>query len=151
MWLSTKTYGHNEGLSCAFRQWRATGSHCRFLHGYAIGVRFVFTSKTLDDRNWIMDFGGLKDLKKWLHDTFDHKTLVAQDDPALETFKDLYAAGIVDLVILENVGCEKFAETIWHKASEIVSQATQGRVSVVSCEVMEHAGNSAIYELRGGL
>ena len=36
VWRSTKTYGHEEGLSCCFRQWRATHSHCRLLHGYAL-------------------------------------------------------------------------------------------------------------------
>ena len=32
MFLSTKTYGHDLGLSAAFRQWRAE-SHCRLIHG----------------------------------------------------------------------------------------------------------------------
>jgi 6-pyruvoyltetrahydropterin/6-carboxytetrahydropterin synthase len=38
---ATKTYGDDLGLSVAFRQWRAD-SHCRYLHGYAIGVRLTF-------------------------------------------------------------------------------------------------------------
>lgn len=29
-----KKYGHNIGLSCAFRQFRAKGSHCLFIHGF---------------------------------------------------------------------------------------------------------------------
>lgn len=32
---STKTYGHNIGLSAVFRQPHAD-SHCRFLHGYSL-------------------------------------------------------------------------------------------------------------------
>ena len=33
--LSSKKYGHDRGLSTAFRQWRAD-SHCRFMHGYSL-------------------------------------------------------------------------------------------------------------------
>lgn len=32
LYQSTKTYGHDRGFSCAFRQWRAD-SHCRLIHG----------------------------------------------------------------------------------------------------------------------
>lgn len=46
---STKLYGHEIGLSAAFRQWRAE-SHCRFLHGYALAVRFEFEADELDVR-----------------------------------------------------------------------------------------------------
>ena len=57
---STKTFGHDLGISCAFRQWRATHSHCSKIHGYALSVTMVFEANTLDDRNWVMDFGGFK-------------------------------------------------------------------------------------------
>ena len=39
--LSSKKYGHERGLSAAFRQWRAV-SHCRFMHGYSLEFEFVF-------------------------------------------------------------------------------------------------------------
>ena len=34
-YLSTKTYGHNIGLACVFRQPNADHSHCHLLHGYS--------------------------------------------------------------------------------------------------------------------
>lgn len=49
IYRSTKTYGHEIGLSAAFRQWRAE-SHCRFVHGYALAVKFVFEAGELDAR-----------------------------------------------------------------------------------------------------
>ena len=57
--ISTKTYNHNIGLSCAFRQWRAKHSHCKYMHGYALSVRINFKGQ-LNDRNWVYDFGDLK-------------------------------------------------------------------------------------------
>ena len=62
-YYSTKTYGHEEGLSCMFRQPLATHSHCSLLHGYALSFSFKFGCNHLDDKNWVVDFGDLKDLK----------------------------------------------------------------------------------------
>lgn len=44
---STKTYGHEVGLSCAFRQCRATHFHCRYLHGYAFSIHLEFETEEL--------------------------------------------------------------------------------------------------------
>ena len=86
---STKTYGTDRGLSCCFRQWRSTHSHCSTLHGYSIGMKLIFESETLDDRNWVMDFGGLKAFKEWSEYMFDHTLIIAQDDPFLGFFKEM--------------------------------------------------------------
>jgi 6-pyruvoyltetrahydropterin/6-carboxytetrahydropterin synthase len=142
-YYSTKTYDHNEGLSCAFRQWRAKDSHCRWIHGYALAVKFTFGCKELDDRNWVQDFGGLKEIKQWLKHTFDHTLCIAEDDPELETFKGLEDLDLVDLRIMPAVGCEKFAEYIYNHVSKIVDE---DRKWLESVEVREHGANSAIYK-----
>ncbi len=145
IYRSTKTYDHNEGLSCCFRQWRATHSHCRLLHGYALAFRFVFATHELDARNWCFDFGGLKPVKAWLKETFDHTTLVAQDDPEFARFEDLARAGLIDLRVLPAVGCEATARYVFDYVAAFIHQETGGRVWIESVEVMEHGGNSAIY------
>lgn len=145
LYRSTKTYGHNEGLSCCFRQWRATHSHCRLLHGYALSFEFIFTSADLDERNWCFDFGGLKPVRAWLHHMFDHTTLVAEDDPSLPVFQDLADSGLIDLRILHSVGCESTARQVFDFAGRFVAERSSGRVWLESVEVREHAGNSALY------
>ena len=145
IYRSTKTYGHNEGLSCCFRQWRATNSHCRLLHGYALSFRFVFATTSLDERNWCFDFGGLKPIRAWLHDMFDHTTLVAADDPDLAEFRRLADIGLIDLRVLAAVGCEATAREVFDYANRFVQEQTQHRVWLESVEVCEHSGNSAIY------
>lgn len=144
IYRSTKTFTHSIGLSCAFRQWKAL-SHCRFLHGYALKVRFEFEAKKLDEKNWVVDFGGLKSLKRWLEDIFDHKTLVAKDDPQFLEYLRMHEKGIIDLVILDAVGCEKFAELIFEKAESFIRNSEyDGRVDLRLVEVNEHEGNSAM-------
>lgn len=157
---STKTYGNDRGLSCAFRQWRSRHSHCSLLHGYSIGVRCVFECDSLDERNWVMDFGGLKEFKKWLEYMFDHTVLVAEDDPHLDKFQALADVGVIDttgntaildLRVVPGVGCERFAEMAYNKLNTIIATSVEKgtalnpTVRLVSVEVFEHDANSAIY------
>ena len=145
-YYSTKTYGHNIGLSACFRQPHADHSHCRFLHGYSLQFKFTFGCNELDNKNWVVDFGGLKPRKKWLEDNFDHKVVLDRSDPMLYKFAELENAGLAELTILDGVGVEKFAEHAFNKAQEIVHEMSNGRCWVVSCECAEHGANSAIYE-----
>ncbi len=145
IWRVTKTYGHEQGLSCAFRQWQARHSHCRFLHGYALAFRFTFAARTLDDRGWCIDFGGLKPLRLWLHTMFDHTLLVASDDPDLNAFTALQTAGLAQLRVVEAVGCEAFAALAHHWAAGFLAGETAGRVIVERVEVSEHPANAASF------
>jgi len=169
-YYSTKTYGNDRGLSCCFRQWKSSHSHCSLLHGYSIGIKLIFESETLDDRNWVMDFGGLKAFKEWSEYMFDHTLVIASDDPHLEKFKSLASlglndvGGVCDLRVVDAVGCEKFAELAYNIMNTILNVFKEGKTIMIagkeygarypvgkgvrlkSAEVFEHAGNSAIYE-----
>ena len=143
-YYSTKTYGHERGLSCAFRQPNASHSHCSLIHGYALSFKFTFSCTELDDKNWVQDFGGLKDLKDWLETQFDHTLAADVNDPKLSDLQELEDRGLVDLIVMDGVGCEKFAEHALVFADEMVYNASEGRVSCIECEVREHGANSAI-------
>lgn len=154
VFYSTKNYGNDRGLSCCFRQWRSTHSHCSLLHGYSIGVKVVFGCETLDERNWAMDFGNLKEFKLWLEDTFDHKLVVSADDPTLPHLQSLADAGVADIRVVPAVGCERFAELAFNKLQDILKEQLEKgtllnpTVFVDSVEVYEHAGNSGICKRR---
>ena len=143
---SGKTYSHSTGHSCAFRQWRAD-SHCKLIHGYALQFEFTFGGTELDERNWIVDFGGLKPLKEWLKYMFDHTYLVAENDPEMETVLMLQDKGLIDMRVVSHTGCERFAEMAFDKAEEIVKELTDGRCWVQKVTVREHEHNSATVEL----
>ena len=141
---STKTYGHEIGLSCCFRQWKAQ-SHCKYLHGYALRVRIEFEALELDKCGWVVDFGSLKSLKGILESTFDHRTLVASDDPHLDVFNDLNKRGLIQLVVVPGTGCEAFARMIFDVVGIwLLDNGYTPRVRVLSVEVAEHGANSAI-------
>lgn len=147
MYKSTKTYGHEVGLSCCFRQWKAE-SHCRLLHGYSLSFKFTFESPELDVRNWVVDFGSLKSLKSLLQDTFDHTLLVAEDDPKLDTLIELDKLhGLAKVVVVQAAGCEATARLVYEVAAQWLLDAGYGNdVRLTSVEVAEHGANSAIFE-----
>ena len=147
---STKLF---DGFSCVFRQWKAEGTHCRFLHGYGVSFRVWFEGD-LDERNWVWDFGGMKrakgtidgmNPKEWMDYMFDHTTIVAEDDPGLSGFKTMDQLGIIQLRVIPAVGAEQFSKYIYEKLNAFVQEETGGRVSVARVEFMEHAKNTAIY------
>ena len=149
-YTSTKLF---DGYSTCFRQWKAEGTHCRFLHGYAVSFRVWFEGD-LDHRNWVFDFGGMKRAKteinhmqpkeffSWL---LDHTTIVAWDDPYLETFKQMNEDGIIQLRVLPATGCERFAEYLYYIINAFLKEETEGRVKATKVEVYEHERNSASY------
>ena len=143
MHRSTKTYGNEVGLSCCFRQWR-TDSHCNKLHGYSLGFRFIFEATSLDENNWVYDFGGCKWIKEYLQDNFDHKLVVAKDDPKL--VRILLIKELADINVIDDVGCEKFAEMVYNSIAPKIQEETKGRASLFSVECFEHGANSASYQ-----
>jgi 6-pyruvoyltetrahydropterin/6-carboxytetrahydropterin synthase len=147
---STKVF---DGYSTVFRQWRAEGTHCSFLHGYGISFKIIFEGD-LDERNWVWDFGGMKRAKNtiggmnpkaWMDYMFDHTYIIAEDDPFLKTARAMDVQGIVQLRIVPATGAEQFAKFIYDKVTKFVLQETNNRVRVVSVEFKEHNKNSAIY------
>jgi len=144
-YVTIKTFTHEVGLSCCFRQWRAT-SHCSLLHGYALAVELEFGASELDRNNWVVDFGGLKSISAWLRSQFDHTLVVAQDDPRLALFEEMHRACLCDLHVLPNVGCEAFAKHIYdHVAAWLVGAELSPRVTLRKATVREHGGNACGY------
>ncbi len=148
---STKVF---DGYSCVFRQWRAEGTHCKYIHGYGVSFKVWFEGE-LDERNWVWDFGGMKrakgtidgkNPKEWMDYMFDHTTLIAEDDPFINAFKQMETAGVAQIRILPAVGAEQFAKFIFEKLNTFVQEETNKRVKVVRVEFMEHNKNTAIYE-----
>lgn len=142
MFQSTKVI---ELGSCAFRQWKASHSHCQYIHGYQLKAKLWFGCKELDEKNWAVDFGGLKDLKAILQNIFDHTYCIAEDDPALESFKALADQNIIQLRIFPaGVGIERTAECVLDIADELIQSKTNNRCWVERVEVFEHVDNSAL-------
>ena len=142
-----------DGFSTVFRQWKATDTHCRFVHGYGISFKIYFEGE-LDHRNWVWDFGGMKRAKtkidgkspkEWMDYMFDHTLIVAEDDPFKNAFIEMDEAGAAQVRVIEATGAEKFAEFVFNKINKFVQTETENRVKVVKVKFMEHGKNAAYY------
>lgn len=142
-YVSTKTYKQIGPV--AYRQWRAD-SHCNLIHGYALSFHFEFESDTLDARNWVVDFGGLKPLKGMLEDWFDHTLLVAEDDPKKEDLLDLGKKGLAKITLVEKTGCEGIADFLYDYINEqfLPTYGWGNRVWCSKVEVRETDANMAM-------
>lgn len=150
-----------DGFSCCFRQEKSAPIRCSQLHGYSIKFKIWFEGE-LDHRNWVVDFGFLKrsnlllnhenpkvkTLDDWFKWMFDHTVIIAEDDTQLDWFKEAEKKGILQLRILSNVGCERFAELVFNIVNDFIYEETGCRVKVVKVECFEHENNSAIVEAK---
>lgn len=147
-YVSTKEY--IDAFPCAYRQHKAD-THCNRNHGYAFSMKFYFGADTLDARNWIIDYGSLRGLKNILEDQFDHTTLVAEDDPELEFYKEMERRKLAKLTILPRLGCEGLADMLYKYVNGVYIPETFGsgesdRVWCFRVEVRETQSNMAYRE-----
>jgi 6-pyruvoyltetrahydropterin/6-carboxytetrahydropterin synthase len=141
----TKTYGFDLGISACFRQHFAK-SHCSFLHGYALSFSMTFEADELNAQNWVIDFGGFKSIKEVIQNLFDHKLLVAEDDPHKDTICALAQDGIADVVVLPATGCEAFAGYVaLHVIDWLRDNGEAPRVHLAHLTVAEHGANAATW------
>jgi 6-pyruvoyltetrahydropterin/6-carboxytetrahydropterin synthase len=149
--ISTKVF---DGYSTVFRQWKAEGTHCKFLHGYGVSFKVWFEGE-LDERNWVWDFGGMKrakgtidgmNPKAWMDYMFDHTVIISENDPNINLFRSMDESNIIQLRIIPSVGAEQFAKYIYEKLNTFIQEETNGRVRIIQVEFREHEKNTAIYK-----
>lgn len=143
-----------DGFTTCFRQWKADGTSCKYLHGYSVSFEVTFEGE-LDEKNWVWDFGGMKramykidgkNPKAWMDYMFDHTTIIAEDDPHLHLMRELSLVGVIQLRVIPYVGAERFAEYVFNKLNHFVQLETDNRVKVTKVEFKENGKNSAVYQ-----
>lgn len=146
----TSTKEYIDEFPCAYKQWKAD-THCNLNHGYSFSFKFYFGANELDKRGWVVDYGGLKELKQILKDQFDHKTIIAADDPDLEDYKEMERKGFLSLSILPGMGCEMIADMLYKFVNGVyipdyLGQGEAERVWCYKVEVRETQSNMAFRE-----
>lgn len=145
---STKTFMN---LPCAHAQFfdkEPDGSpgECASIHGYDRSVRFTF-SGNVDDQGWIVPFGELAVVKKWLEYYFDHTTVLPANDPRLGDINAelLKVGGLLHnvRVMPYGVSMEMSALFIIEQVGLYIQHITKNRCYVSKVECFEHERNSA--------
>ncbi len=64
----------------AHRQHRHDG-HCALIHGHNWSIAITFGAEALDENGFVVDFGKLKFLERWIDEHLDHACVFNAEDP----------------------------------------------------------------------
>ena len=142
IFTSTKSYYN---FPCAHRQHKHDGN-CALIHGYSREFHFQFGCHQRDKNGFVVDYGKLKEIKRWLEDKFDHTLLLNQDDPFIDTFRDLAQQGVCKLIEMPaGVGMEATAEWVFFEVDKMLNESTDGRCFLIEVRACENDKNSSIF------
>ena len=149
---STKVF---KNLPCGHAQFfdkEADGSpgDCASVHGYDRSVEFTFAGQ-VDEMGWIVPFGELGKVKKWLEYYFDHVTVLPANDPRIDDIPDALTIpgqlfGTLR-VLPSGVSMEMSSVFIWEHVNHYIYKVTDGRCYVEQVRVYEHDRNDAMCEV----
>lgn len=125
----------------AHRQHRHDG-HCRFVHGHNWAIEVTFEAEVRDQCNFVIDFGKLGGLKRWIENVLDHRLLIAKDDPQLPTFRE-HDGRLWQLTLVPDGSAEGLAEFIHAEFNRMVAHDSNGRVRVLSVRIWEDSKDYA--------
>ncbi|MBI2082045.1 MAG: 6-carboxytetrahydropterin synthase [Deltaproteobacteria bacterium] len=87
---------------------------CGHLHGHNARVEILLKSETLDQRDFVFDFGEITaKVKTWIDQEMDHKMLLRKDDPLIGPLREL---GEPVVVFEANPSAEAIARKIYRYA-----------------------------------
>lgn len=98
---------------------------CRHPHGHNGRVEVEVSSKTLDARGMVVDFGDIKSrLQSWIDENLDHQMILRKDDPLVKVFRTM---GEPIYLLKDNPTAENIAKEIFqiaHRRGLGVSRVT---------------------------
>ena len=117
--------------------------HCSKIHGHNWDIRITFGCKKLDSRGFVVDFGKLKYIKKYIEDMLDHACVLSWNDPLYE---EIIALGVYKVYSVENASCEGLAKHLFEQFSDLLHMAEGERTWIDEIEIFEDSKNSAKYK-----
>jgi 6-pyruvoyl-tetrahydropterin synthase len=123
---------------------------CASIHGYDRSVEFTFAGD-IDEMGWVVPFGELGEVKKFLEYYFDHVTVLPANDPRLDELMNtslLRPGGLLGTlrVLPSGVSMEMSSVFIWEWVNHYIYKVTNGRCYVERVRVYEHDRNDAMCE-----
>ena len=104
----------------------------------------------LDENGFVVDFGKLKFLERWIDEHLDHACVFNADDPMKDALLAVGGAALWKPYVVPSCSCEGMARHLFEVFNRLVREATSDRVAVVAVEIDEDAKNSAAYSAGAG-
>lgn len=157
----TKTF---DCVSTAHRNWRAKNNtnrdsvKCSYIHGYTKTFTFVFGCESLDEYNWVYDYGTtssgeertMTKIKKFIQDELDHGVTTDSEDPLLAKLYEMHELELIKLVVIpvengQSGSVEGLCRYLYNRFDPQLRKESNGRVWIESVTVSEHHKNSSTY------
>lgn len=126
----------------AHRQHRHDGP-CALIHGHNWSIGITFGAAVLDANGFVVDFGKLAFLERWIEKHLDHACVFNADDPLKDQLLAAGGPAVWKPYVVASCSCEGMARHLLEVFNPMVREATQDRVSVLAIEVHEDSRNSA--------
>lgn len=127
----------------AHRQHRHAG-HCSRIHGHNWTIKLTFACEEFDSNGFVVDFGNLKYIKKWIAENLDHACILSSDDP----LKDKIIGAVPEVYQLfevPNASCEGISVHLWNVFSHLLNEHEGGRVWIAQVDLCEDGHNATAY------
>ena len=118
---------------------------CAFIHGHNWDITLTFGCNAPEANGFVVDFGKLDFIERWIAQYLDHACVFNADDPLRE--KLIAAAPQAwKPYIVDSCSSEGMAKHLYDTLAPLVRQNTQGRVFIVRVEIAEDKLAKAAYE-----
>jgi 6-pyruvoyltetrahydropterin/6-carboxytetrahydropterin synthase len=138
-----KTYSD---IPWAHRQHRHDG-HCALIHGHTGSITLTFGCHAPDENGFVMDFGKLKFLQRWIDETLDHACVFSPEDPLREALLQVGGRALWKPSVVPNGSCEDMARHLFAVFSPMIDDTSAGRAFLTAVEIVEDSKNSATYSV----
>lgn len=157
----TKTF---DCVSTAHRNWRAKDNpnrdskKCSYIHGYTKSFSIVFGCESLDEFQWVYDYGTtstgkertMTSIKKFIQETLDHGVTTDDQDPMLAKLFEMHELELIKLVVIpvkdgQSGSVEGLCRFMYNTFDPQLRRETNNRVWIESITISEHHKNSSTY------
>lgn len=130
-------------FEAAHRLLRNYSGKCCNNHGHSYRVKIHLEGNQLDEKDMLIDFNEVKQLKTWIDENLDHVTMLWEGDPMIESLKSF---GNKVLITKKNPTAEHIAELILAQAQALFETSN---IQVACIEINETCTSAArIYPLK---
>tara|TARA_R110002012_G_scaffold36900_1_gene103921 strand:+ start:1433 stop:1873 length:441 start_codon:yes stop_codon:yes gene_type:complete len=115
---------------------------CSKIHGHNWDIKLTFGCKKLDETGFVVDFGKLKYIKKYIQDKLDHACVLSWNDPL---FYEIVTVDVYKVYTVEHASCEGIAKHLLFEFADLLKKAEGPRAWIYEIEIFEDSKNSVKY------
>lgn len=128
----------------AHRQHKHAG-HCSRIHGHNWDIKVTFACSEFDNNGFVVDFGELKYIKKYIDDNLDHACVFSTEDPLAKEIIESAPEGIYQPFWVANASCEGIVEHLCAEFTKLIQEHEGDRVWISEMILYEDRKNTVRY------